>query len=38
MATFSAIYTISMIYLSTREILQNMDIFKENSDNFSKFS
>ena len=24
-----------MIYLSTREILQNMDIFKENSHNFS---
>ena len=26
-----------MIYLSTREILQNMDIFKDNSNNFSKF-
>ena len=26
-----------MIYLSTKEILQNMDIFKENSDNFSNF-
>ena len=27
-----------MSYLSTGEILQNMDIFKENSHNFSKFS
>ena len=26
-----------MIYLSTREILQNMDIFKENSDFFPNF-
>ena len=29
--------TISMIYLSTREILQNMNIFKENTPNFSNF-
>ena len=27
-----------MIYLSTREILQNMNIFKESTHNFSKFS
>ena len=26
-----------MIYLSTRDILQNMDIFKENSHNFQNF-